>query len=624
MMEEDKYLVVYLEEMREHLNTLNKKVLELEKNPGIEIVDELFRSFHTIKGMSATMGYKDLSSLSHALESLLEEVRDNQGRVSEDLVDLLFESIDLIESRISRLESGDFREIDVSRVLNRLKKSTFAIQEREDKKNINPGGKGKELIKVDVTLDEDCTLKSVRAFMVFKELEKLGRVVKCEPSEDKIEAGDFDRDFTVFVLTDRRTEVKDRLGRIGEVDKVSVKKISSKPRDKDQSLKKKDVTSIQSIRVPIQRLDYLMNLVGELVISRSRLVSIAEKYDIEELREAVSGVERLVSELQDEIMEMRMVEVAYIFDRFPRMVRDLAKKEGKLIDFIIEGRDIKLDRTVLDEIGVPLVHLLRNAVDHGIEPPEERRSKGKKERGTIKLIAKREKKHVEISVIDDGRGIDPQRIRDIALERGIKSKSELDKLTDREVLMLIFLPGISSAEKVTDVSGRGVGMDVVKSKIVSLGGTVEVESEKDKGTKITLRLPITLAIIQALLVGLDGETYIIPLSNVRETIKVRKSEFKTVLGREVIQLRGEVIPIYTLSSLFKSKSRPQEEYHAVIVEHNNQSYGIVVDRLLGQDEIVIKSLDATLRDSRGLGGATILGDGRVALIIDIPSLIGGE
>ena len=621
-METDKYLEVYLEEMRDHLRVLNRNVLELEKNPSPEIIDELFRSFHTIKGMSATMGFEDISDLSHGLEGLLEDVKSSRREIDSRLIDLLFGSIDLLETKTSRLERGDYSTIDIDVVLNKLKAASKVHSWGEKSVEEPARDGGKELVKVTVVLDRDCTLKSVRAFLVFKELGKLGSIVKCLPSEDRIEAGDFGDEFTVFVFTDKKDAIQGRLSQISEVSRVNVERVLTDS-TADQG-RNRGITSVQSIRVPIQRLDYLMNLVGELVISRSRLSSLADKYGLEELREAVAGVERLVTDLQDEIMEMRMVEVAYIFDRFPRMVRDLAKKEGKKVEFIIEGREIKLDRTVLDEIGVPLVHLLRNAVDHGIETPEERKAMGKEETGTIKLIAKREKKHVEITVSDDGKGIDPDKIREIALRKGIKTQGELDKLSDREVLMLIFTPGISSAEKVTDVSGRGVGMDVVKNKIVALGGTVEVESEKNKGTRITLRLPITLAIIQALLVGLNGETYIIPLSNVKETIRVREDEFKTVLGREVIQLREQVIPIYRLSLLFNSHSPRQNEYHAVIVEHNNRAYGVVVDRLLGQEEIVIKSLDSSLRDSRGLGGATILGDGRVALIVDIPTLIGGD
>lgn len=621
-METDKYLEVYLEEMRDHLRVLNRNVLELEKSHGPEIIDELFRSFHTIKGMSATMGFEDISDLSHGLEGLLEDVKSSRRKIDSGLIDLLFESIDLLETKISKLERGDYSTIDINIVLNKLKAAS-TVHGRRGKSVLEPARDGgKELVKVSVFLDRDCTLKSVRAFLVFKELGKLGSIVNCIPPEDRIEAGDFGDEFTVFVLTDKKDAIHGRLSQISEVSRVNVERVLTD--SAAEHGRNRGITSVQSIRVPIQRLDYLMNLVGELVISRSRLSSLADKYGLEEMREAVAGVERLVTDLQDEIMEMRMVEVAHIFDRFPRMVRDLAKKEGKKVEFIIEGREIKLDRTVLDEIGVPLVHLLRNAVDHGIETPEERKAMGKEETGTIKLIAKREKKHVEITVSDDGKGVDPDKIREIALRKGIKTRGELDKLSDREALMLIFTPGISSAEKVTDVSGRGVGMDVVKNKIVALGGTVDVESEKNKGTRITLRLPITLAIIQALLVGLNGETYIIPLSNVKETIRVREDEFKTVLGREVIQLRKHVIPIYRLSRLFNSSSPRRNEYHAVIVEHNNRTYGVVVDRLLGQEEIVIKSLDSSLRDSRGLGGATILGDGRVALIVDIPTLIGGD
>lgn len=640
-MGEDKYLEMYLSEMREHLEILNRDILELEKNQDMDVINEVFRSFHTIKGMSATMGYSDLSTLSHSLENILEDVRNNRCAVDEALIDVLLESLDLMEATVSSLENGNYNGVDISPILKkneRIKGDSGSVEETIEgvsSIDLTPAETeallpyldgGNKLLKLDVTLKQGCSLKSVRAFMVFKELSNAGEIVKCCPDAEQIEMDNFGLNFTVYVMTKKgEDEVAKNLKKISEIEKVSVKKVDLdiKKTQGPAAKKKREITSVQSIRVPIQRLDYLMNLVGELVISKSRLASIGEKHGIEELREAVAGVDRLVSELQDEVMEMRMVEAAFIFDRFPRMVRDLAKEEGKQVDFIIEGREIKLDRTVLDEIGEPLVHLLRNSLDHGIESPEERKSKGKKERGVIKLTAKREKKHVEITVIDDGRGIDSEKIKKIVYESGIKSQDELKKMTDKDALMLVFTPGLSSAEKITDVSGRGVGMDVVKSKVTSLGGTVEIESEKDKGTRVTLRLPITLAIIQSLLVGLNGETFVIPMSNVMETLRIKKDDLKSVLGREVIQLRGQVIPLYRLSSLFNRESLESKEYQAVIVEKNGKSYGIIVDRLLGQEEIVIKPLDSSVKDSRGFGGATILGDGRVALILDIPTLIGG-
>jgi two-component system chemotaxis sensor kinase CheA len=321
-----------------------------------------------------------------------------------------------------------------------------------------------------------------------------------------------------------------------------------------------------------------------------------------------------------------MVEVRYVFDRFPRMVRDLAKKEGKLVEFVIEGKDIELDRTVLDEIGDPLVHLLRNCIDHGIEAPEERVRKGKDEKGRILLKARRVKDHVEIIVEDDGRGIDPEKIKRIAVEKGLISESEAAKMSDDEAKMLIFTPGFSSADKVTDISGRGVGLDVVRNKILSLGGTVELESEVDKGTRFVLKLPLTLAITKALLISAGGKIYAIPLNNVNEILNVKAEDISTVMGQEVIQLRGRILPVYDLLSLLGKSSGTNSKHNrpVVIVEKGGNLIGLAVDGLIGQQEIVIKSLDGKLRDVRGFAGSTILGDGRVSLILDIASLGVGE
>jgi two-component system chemotaxis sensor kinase CheA len=634
-MKEDKYLQMFLEEVREHLSVLNEGVLELEKRPDAEVLNQVFRSFHTIKGMSATMGYETLANLSHGLENILDEVRNGRREVSEELVDVLLESLDLVESCVSTLENGGNGNIDVTGVLKRIDlirgdgadaKMEEELTQRELDTLASSLTGDSKLFKIVVELDQRCNLKSVRAFMVFKEVNTYGEVVKCCPEAEKIEDGEFDLSFTLYIMTKKSDrEIVDSLTRISEVANVHLSRVALKPKKSLEGggQKKRQITSVQSIRVPVERLDNLMNLVGELVITKSRLTRLRNKYELEELNETVSSIERMTADLQDEVMEMRMVEVAFVFDRFPRMVRDLARAEGKLVDFIIEGREIKLDRTVLDEIGEPLVHLLRNSVDHGIEAPEARKDGGKVERGTVKLIARREKKYVEITVEDDGRGINLEKIKKIAVEKGIKTEEEVKNLSDKEALQLIFVPGLSSALKVTDVSGRGVGMDVVKSKISSLGGIIDIESQYGKGTRVTLRLPITLAITQSLLVAVNGETFAIPLGSVMETLRLGKGKVKTMMGGEVFQLRGSVLPFIRLGSLLGRTAPDTEEYKVVIVENNGQSCGLQVDKLLGQHEIVIKPLDSSIRETRGFGGATILGDGRVALILDIPTLVGG-
>ncbi len=367
-----------------------------------------------------------------------------------------------------------------------------------------------------------------------------------------------------------------------------------------------------------------MNLVGELVISKIRLMQIASTYGFRDLTETLDNLDRLTSELQDDVMQMRMVEVAQVFNRFPRMVRDLSKAKGVKINFNIIGKEIGLDRTVLDEIGDPIMHLLRNAIDHGIESSKDRIAKGKSEVGNINLIAKREKDHVEIIVEEDGKGLDLESIKASAIKKGVVSKEEASKLTEKEMINLVFAPGLSTAKKVTDVSGRGVGMDVVKTKITALGGTVEVYSKKDEGTRFTLNLPLTLAIIQALLVNLDNGIYAIPLSNIKETIGIQAEDIKTILGKEAILLRGNVLPLLRLNDVLNLSTKIKsntKNLAAVVVDKAGKSIGIIVDSLIGQQEIVVKSLSSSLEKVKGFAGATILGDGNVALILDVATLI---
>ena len=366
-----------------------------------------------------------------------------------------------------------------------------------------------------------------------------------------------------------------------------------------------------------------MNLVGELVITKGRLEQIGERLGDRELFEALSTLSRLLTELQDEIMEMRLTPIAEVFNKFPRMVRDLARKMGKEVEFVMEGADIEVDRTILEKLGDALVHLLRNAVDHGIEPPEERVKLGKPRAGRVELIAKREKNHVVIIVRDDGRGIDPEKVKRKAVERGLITPEEAANLSDEEAINLIFLPGFSTADKVTDVSGRGVGMDVVKEVVKSMNGSISVQTEVGKGTTFILKLPISMAIIQALLIRVEDETYAIPINNILETIEVDPSILKTVGGKPVIVLRGEIIPVIMLHELFGLPAPQVDRFPAIIVDHGAQKVAIGVDELLHKRDIVIKSLGKFLSNVRGFAGATILGDGSVVLIIDIGGLLGG-
>ena len=509
--------------------------------------------------------------------------------------------------------------------------------------------------KVVVTLDDECLLRAVRAYMVIKELQNIGEIVKTNPPIETIQDGGFNgTKFTVYMKLNEGNEIDDirecvmKVPEIKDVQIFAPGKKPSKPEEEKKEeqkeekpqqqpqqqvekkpepkkpttlAKKEEKKSTQTIRINIEKLDKLMNLVGELVITRANFSQIAHKYQLKELNNAINRLSMLINELQEEVMAMRMIPVAYVFNRFPRMVRDLAKALGKEVEFIMEGTDIELDRTVLDELAEPLVHLIRNALDHGIEPPEEREKVGKPRKGVLKLIAERERDHVNIIVEDDGRGIDPEKIKKKAIERGIITEEEAKKLSDHEIINLIFMPGFSTADKVSDVSGRGVGMDVVKTKIESLGGTVVVYSEKGKGTRVVLKLPLTMAIITALLMKLADQVYAIPITSVLDVTMINKKDIKNIEGTNAIIYRDEIIPVIWLKD-FLGMHHLQEnsdELTIVVIERSGGKLGVVVDEVIGREDIVVKSLTGILKNIPGLAGATILGDGRVALILDLSS-----
>ena len=387
---------------------------------------------------------------------------------------------------------------------------------------------------------------------------------------------------------------------------------------------KKRGRKLESIRVNISQLDTIMNLVGELVISKGRLLQIASEYDIPELKEAVTIMDKSITSLQDEIMQIRMVRVERVFSKFPRMVRDLARKLGKKVEFVMEGLDTELDRTVLDEISDPLVHLVRNAVDHGIESPEERRSAGKSETGRIRLAAWREKNNIIIELEDDGRGLDVEKIKQKAIEKGLITTAEAETLSEDEIKMLIFAPGFSTKDEATEISGRGVGMDVVKTTVERLGGRVRVTSKKGEGTKIRIHLPPTVAIVKSLLVKVGHETYAIPISTVVEALYVTSDNWKVVHGNPFLIVRGKLVPAFKLRDLFNVVNGKPEREVGIIVEKEGEKFALIADSIAEQQEIVIKPLTGHLAKIRGFSGVTILGDGRVVPIIDISSLLGGD
>ncbi|WP_406656709.1 chemotaxis protein CheW [Methanolobus sp. ZRKC2] len=676
-MDMSEYKDIFKAESEEHLQQLNESLLGLEQNPKeMEFINTMFRSAHTLKGMSATMGFGTIAELTHEMENLMDMVRKCQVAVNDSLIDILFECLDTLEALVESVDSEEEVNIshlqatltqamegticaaeNITEVVNDLTtidepglspieeiavpEIDFSADESASIENAKQDGSNVSSLKV--TLDESCVLKSARSTLVLINISKIGQIIKCMPSETDLEDEKFDRDFTVIYSSKESNEnVAEMIGKVAEVKSIEITSLyTCNTEDSEQSLEEKEnssqseqsssavkrsdtVKSIQSVRVNIERLDNLMNLVGELIINKIRLNQLASDLNAKHLDESLANLDRLTNEIQTEVMEARMVPIDQVFSRFPRMVRDLAKSEGKQINLVIEGKEIELDRTVLDEIGDPLVHLLRNAVDHGIEPTEERIKLGKPEAGFVGLSASRQRNSVLIEVEDDGKGMDPANLRDVAVNKGILSREEVDKLSDAEALNLIFYPGFSGAQVITDVSGRGVGMDAVKTKIEALGGSVKVSSVPGQGSSIKLQLPLTVAIIQSLMVTVMDETYAIPLANVVRDVGIKAKDIKTIEGKEVIMLRGEVLPLLRLHDILDSPDEIEEKENliVVVVERMGTNIGFVVDQLLGQQEVIIKTLDnKLLKDTKGFAGATILGDGNVALILDIATLI---
>ena len=603
-----RYMDAFLEETKEHLQTLTESLIELENADDAseqELLNRAFRAAHTIKGMSASMGFRNMEQMCHSLEDILDALRNGNENVTPDMIDLLLQYTTELEEAVTRIE---------------------------DTGNDNGSAtREKRGYEIRVLLDRACEFKGARGFLVLKNLEEIGEIIETVPSREDIEDGRFEYEFRVLLSTEDGEEaIKDALSAIAEIKNVEISKPnlnlekeqglkSGGDKDKNKAKNKNKESGMKSLRISTDKLDKVVNLVGELVINKSRLAQLGTVYKIEELDSTMAIVGRTISDLQYEVTQMRMIPVGYVFNRFPKLVRDLYRTLGKEIEFVVEGKEIELDKTILEEIVDPIVHLIRNAVDHGIESPEEREKKGKKRKGTIKLKAKRETAHVIISVEDDGRGIDVAKLRAIAVARGLITADEAARLSDEEALNLIFMPGFSTAESTTEISGRGVGMDVVKAKVEMLNGSVEIKTMKNEGTRVLLKLPLTTAIIRALIVEVCGRKFAIPLSNVCEIVGITQAEMKSVTGKEVLILRDSVLPLFRLHSLFGQKM-DGKRLVAVVVERAEGRIGLVVDAALGQQEIVVKPLGEHLQSVLGLGGFTITGDGSVIPILDISSL----
>ncbi|RUS46355.1 chemotaxis protein CheA [Cohnella sp. AR92] len=695
-MEMNQYLSIFIDEANDHLQSLNESMLRLEQSPeDLSIVQIIFRSAHTLKGMSATMGFEDLASLTHEMENVLDLVRNSKLSMNETIFDALFKCLDALEGMVQDVVGGGTGKADVSDLVEVLKaivrgdiagpgsKAVKASAESDkpivatelllDQYQLSileqSVDSGMKVFHIQVFIREDCVLKAVRAYMVFDFLEKNGEIVKSHPSVQDIEQDKFDRSFSVYYISQiDEAALQESILNVSEIESAMVIPVDrSSLAELDQSKEEaaqQQVQAIQqaaaaaaapaaapakaaakpggesaparaaapasgananrTIRVDIERLDTLMNLFSELLIDRSRLEQLATEVKRSDLTETVEHMARVSGDLQNIVLKLRMVPVESVFNRFPRMVRDLAKSLDKKLELVITGAETELDRTVIDEIGDPLVHLIRNSVDHGVEMPAARLAAGKPETGTIRLRAFHSGNHVFIEIEDDGAGINRPKVLDIAINKGIVSPEDAKKLSDDEINMLLFAPGFSTADKISDISGRGVGLDVVRSKIESLGGQVSVTSTMGQGSIFSIQLPLTLSIISAMLIKLGSEKYAFPLSSIVETGAVKREDIRDLHGNKVIEYRKAIIPVVSLAKVLDSpdyRDDDEKETEMLVIRKGEKLAAVLVDEFISQSEIVLKTLGKYLANQKLISGATIMGDGQVALIVDPNALI---
>lgn len=702
-MDVSQYLEIFIDETKEHLQTLSDQLMILEQEPeNMDTINEIFRAAHSLKGMAGTMGYKRMQRLTHDMENVFQEIRSGNMKVQPELIDVLFRGLDALEAYLAEiLESGNEGTEENEEIINTLNsiaaKATGkeppepmkAAQPQEtasasteeapaeakytsiqindyEKNTFDKAVQQKEnIFGITVYLQETCILKAARAFLVFKALEEHGEVIKAVPNVQDIEDEKFDFDFSLVYFTkDSAETIKKAIENVSEVKKAIVgafmpemeKSEESEKHDTPKEVKKDEKpvnnagaaqqtvkkaenktaakkktkttkpTVGRTVRVDIEKLDVLMNLVSELIIAKNGLVSMSSSDDSKKdsgFNEQIEYLESVTTNLHESVMKVRMVPIESVVSRFPRMIRDLNKKLNKKMELHMTGEETELDRTVIDEIGDPLQHLLRNAADHGLESNEERLALGKEEVGQIYLDAYQDGNNVNIVVRDDGSGIDVEKVKQKAIEKGNITPEQAEIMTDKDVIDLLFKPSFSTAEKITDVSGRGVGLDVVKTKIEGLGGNIECKTVLGEGSSFIIRLPLTLAIIQALMVELGKEKYAIPLGSIQTIEDIPVSDVKHVQTKEVINLRGSVIPLIRLDQILDVETNEEEpeSLTVVIVKKGDKQAGLVVDNLIGQQEIVIKSIGDYINCSKLIGGATILGDGEIALILEVNTLV---
>ena len=690
-MDTSQYLEIFLDETKEHLQNLNTQILDLEQEPdNMDTINEIFRAAHSLKGMAGTMGYKRMQALTHDMENVFSEVRNGTIKIQSDMIDTLFKCLDALEEYLANIQQttdeGTNDNADLIAILNGIlngekggeaapAKETTKVKaveavdnsDKEKWRQIKINDTERMLVEkayqeklkvygITVYVDEACVLKAARAFLVFKALEKLGEIIVSEPTAQDIEDEKFDLTFSlIFISGNTRDEVVAAVKSVSEIAEVFCSEFELPQQSQEVKVTTKQETAVKevtpaaaqaavaktevkkaaskpvvnrTVRVDLEKLDGLMNLVSELIIAKNSLVSAAtaaqsngENYS--NVNEQIEYLESVTTNLHESVMKVRMVSIESVVAKFPRMIRDLSKKLGKKMELYMTGEDTELDRTVVDEIGDPLMHMLRNSADHGLEPNDVRVANGKPEVGSIFLDAYQDGNNVVIEVRDDGAGINTEAVKKKAIERGTITAEQAEGMSEKEIVDLLFLPSFSTAKSVTDVSGRGVGLDVVKSKIEALSGEVEVKTKYGEGSTFTIRLPLTLAIIQALMVVIGNEKYAISLGSIQTIEDISPDDIKLVQNKEVIHIRGTVIPIIRLNKILDIESTKDEKSSmtVIIVKKGDKQAGLVVDELIGQQEIVIKSMGKFIKVPKIISGATILGNGEVALILDANTLI---
>ncbi|MCP4537021.1 MAG: chemotaxis protein CheA [Chloroflexi bacterium] len=677
-------LEIFLQDVNEHLEILEAGILRLEQASDTDTLNASFRAAHTIKAVAATVGHSQMTTMTHTLETIFDAMRQGEVSPTQNMTDELLATVDVLKAMRDEVVTLKPSGIDATVFLERLYaliKNDDGEAEQKDSVLSKPSLLTPEqtaqvqdfyeqehnVLEIHITTRPDAFAQGARLLQATVALAELGNIVTQQPSETDLTSGQHSGHLWLILATRTDTEIikealeyitdlkefriqpYDSTGAMSSISsQVSADTLADIPTPislKDQDLPAVDVVRqvdqqttqpgpSQSVRISVERLDTLMNLVGELVTDRTRLIQVRDvlhaQYGkdgtINALSDMATHFDRIVDQLQEEVMQARMLPVEHLFSKFPRLVRDLARTSNKQVNLIIEGEATELDRSVIEMIGDPLIHLLRNAVDHGIELPQKRIAAGKPPAGTIWLTAVHEEGHIVITVQDDGRGIDPKQIRQSAVSRGLMSEDEAAQLDDDAATSLIFQPNLSTAKQITDVSGRGVGLDVVRANVKRLSGSVMVESEMGSSTTFRLTLPLTLAIVQAMMVALKDDVYAIPLTSVVETLYLSEATIHSVKGRPVIKWRDQVLPIVHLRQFFAhhrmSDTPPNEKMQAVVtVVWGKLKAGLVVDKLIGKQEVVIKSLGSFIGNVPGLSGCTILGDGRIALIVDVPGLI---